>query len=502
MSALHRTEWGSRPAEMPLSDFMRLLWSRRLLFSLVALSVLALTALALWIWPASYTATTRVLLETGRSREALTDSGIPSTLGQGYIGTQVDIIRSERVAREAVKSLGLESSEVARQIFLRETGGRGSIDQFFAERLADRIRVKPAQQSNIVEISFKAPDPRFAADAANAVARAYIATQVDLKVKPAREFTEFFDQQAQLVRQRYEASQRKLSQFQRRYGITSVDERLDVESNRLQELSTQLTQMQAVRSESAEKAGSASRSGAAGNSLPDVLNNPVVAQLKAEIARAEARLAELQGQFGPRYPTVERTRDELDGLRRQLKQQTDAVSGSMSRQHEVNLAREADIRASLERQRQKVLDLKRQRDEMGVLVRDVESAQRSLDQLTQRLLQHTVESESRGANAVQIDPAVEPLKPSSPNVPVVIAVGTLLAPMIASLVVAFTGMFDRRAVSPDDIEAALGCPVVARVPKSRAVARAGHLGLAARARKLLGARPALSASTPKLSGHA
>jgi polysaccharide biosynthesis transport protein len=491
MNTAAQSDWGARPAEMPLSGFLRLLWSRRGLFSLVAAAVLALTALLLWVWPPSYTASTRVLLEMGRSREALTDASMPSLLTQGYIGTQVDIIRSERVAKEAVKSLGIASNEVAREMFLRETGGRGSIEQFFAERLADRIKVRPAQQSNIVEIAFKAPDPKFAADAANAVARAYIATQVDLRVKPAREFTEFFNQQAQSVRQRFEVAQRKLSEYQRKHGITSVDERLDVESNRLQELSTQLTQMQAVRSESGEKAGSAARVGTS-SALPDVLNNPVVAQLKAEIARAESKLAELQGQFGPRYPLVERGKDELEGLRRQLKQQSDAVGGSFSRQHEVNLARESEIRTELDRQRKKVLDLKRQRDEMGVLVRDVESTQRSLDQITQRLLQHTVESESRGANVVQLDPAVEPLKPSSPNVLVVSLVGLVLAPMIATLIVGIASVLDRRAVSAEDIETAMGCPVIARVPRSKKVSRSDAPSLVVRLRSTLrGMRPLL-----------
>lgn len=476
--------WGAEKAEMPMAEFLRLLWSRRGLFTAVTLALLGLTLLGLWLWPVSYTATTRVLIETGRAREQLSDGQNTAQLGPAFIGTQVDIIRSQRVALEAVKMLGVSGNASAISIFNEETGGRGSIDQFFADRLLARIKIRPSQQSNIIDISMRAPDPRFAAQVANAMARAYITTSLELKVKPAREFTEFFEQQTQASRERYDKAQRRLSQFQKSRGIVSVDERLDIESNRLQELSTQLTQIQALRSESAEKADSANRSKGSASALPEVINNSVVMQLKAEIARNEAKLAELSGQFGPNYPQVERLRDELAGLRRELRAQTDAVGGSMSRQFEVNVARESETRAALDRQRQKVMNLKQQRDEMNMLARDVDSAKHSLDLLTQRLLQHSVESESRGANVVQLDPAVEPLEPSSPNRIAVLTAGVVAAPLISAMVVALTGLFSRRALSDSDIETALGCPVIAHVPRSPSIARGASLWRKVRNRAL------------------
>lgn len=476
--------WGAQKGEMPVAEFLRLLWSRRGLFMAVTLGLLATVLLGLWLWPVSYTATTRVLIETGRAREQLNDGPNATQLSPAFIGTQVDIIRSQRVALEAVRMLGISANASAISLFNEETGGRGSIDQFFADRLLARIKIRPSQQSNIIDISMRAPDPRFSAQVANAMAKAYISTSLELKVKPAREFTEFFEQQTQASRDRYEAAQRRLSQFQKSRGIVSVDERLDIESNRLQELSTQLTQIQALRSESAEKAESANRSKGSATALPEVINNSVVMQLKAEIARSEAKLAELSGQFGPNYPQVERIRDELAGLRRELRAQTDAVGGSMSKQFEVNVARESDTRAALDRQRQKVMNLKQQRDEMNMLARDVDSAKHSLDLLTQRLLQHSVESESRGASVVQLDPAVEPLEPSSPNHVAVLMAGLVTAPLISALVVALTGLFSRRALSDSDIETALGCPVIAHVPRSQSIARSAGLWRSVRNRAL------------------
>jgi chain length determinant protein EpsF len=405
------------------------------------------------------------------------ESGSQQTPNPGLLATQVDVIRSQRVALEAVRLLGFERSEVARSIYRNATGGRGTLEQFFAERLIDRVRIQPSQQSTVIEIALRAPDPRFAAEAANAVARAYIATQLELKVQPAREFADFYEAQSKAARERYEAAQRRLSRHQRTHGIVSIDERLDVESRRLDELSSQLTQLQAVRSESAQKAGAVSRMREGGPALPDVINNPVIAQLRADVARGDAKLKELESQFGPRYPTVERAREELSALRAELDRHIEAVGGSLARQHEVNVARERELTDALTAQRARVMTLKRQRDDVVVLVRDVESAQRALDLLQTRMMQNTVESQSRGASAVHLDPAVEPLEPTSPNVLVVWVVGVTLAPAVALLAVAIAGAIRRRALVPADVERALGCPVVAVIPRSRAVKRASAAAL-------------------------
>ena len=470
---------------MPLTEFLILIWSRRRLFLAVCALVMGTTAAIASFWPRSYVATTRLLIDTGRARESLVDTPSLSSQSPGLLATQVDVIRSQRVALEAVRQLGIERSEVARRIFREATGGRGSIEQFFAERLIDRVRIQPSQNSTMIEISLRAPDAKFAADAANAVARAYIATQLDLKVQPAKEFATFFETQSAAVRERFEQAQRKLSRFQRANGIVSVDERLDVENQRLAELSTQLTQLQALRSESSEKAQSAARMTDGAHVLPDVLNNPVVAQLKAEIARGQARLGELTSQFGARYPTVERQREEIATLESELRRQIDSVSSSLKRAHEVNVARESELRGALAAQREKVMALKRQRDEVAVLVRDVEAAQRAMDMMSQRLLQTSVESESRGANVVQLDPAVEPLKPTSPNLVLVWVVGLLLAPMAGVLVAGLAGMLDRRVLVASDLQRILGCPTLAEVPRSRALRRAWS------PRRRLGAIPAL-----------
>ncbi|WP_223673088.1 hypothetical protein, partial [Proteus terrae] len=88
------------------------------------------------------------------------------------------------------------------------------------------------------------------------------------------------------ARENLEAAQRKLSAFQQEKGIIATDERIDVETARLNELSAQLVSLQAVT------ADAISRRAQTGLSSPDAMNSAVIMGLKADLARQEARLKE------------------------------------------------------------------------------------------------------------------------------------------------------------------------------------------------------------------
>jgi succinoglycan biosynthesis transport protein ExoP len=113
--------------------------------------------------------------------------------------------------------------------------------------------------------------------------------------------------------------------------------------------------------------------------MQEVLNNPLIGQLKADISRGEARLQELTTRLGDNHPQVVETRASLAELRSRLDAETRKRHRQRGRQqHHQPPARRRDARA-LEAQRAKVLRMKATRDEGLVLQREVENAQRAYD---------------------------------------------------------------------------------------------------------------------------
>jgi uncharacterized protein involved in exopolysaccharide biosynthesis len=93
------------------------------------------------------------------------------------------------------------------------------LDDWLAGLLKRQLEIKPSRESNVITINYQAADPTFAATVANAFVQAYIDTTIDLRVEPARQYSGFFNQRAQAAREKLEASQTRLSEYQRARGI-------------------------------------------------------------------------------------------------------------------------------------------------------------------------------------------------------------------------------------------------------------------------------------------
>lgn len=408
-----------------------------------------------------YTATASVVADV--KPDPVSAMFMQNAVTPAYIATQVDVIRSDRVAQRVVRNAKLADDPEVRARWLKATKGEGKIDAWMADSLRPGLEVKPSLQSSIIEVSYKAPDPRFAANMANAFVQAYIEVTLDLKVDPARQYRSFFDTRAKEARERLEEAQAKLSAFQKENGIIATDERLDVENSRLNELSTQLVTLQAISAESSSRQNQAATSG---DRIQEVLVNPVIGSLKSDLSRAEAKLQELNARYGENHPQVVEARANIAELKARVDAEVKRVTGGVGVAASINRAREADVRASLEAQRGKLLRMKALRDEGSVLLRDVENAQRAYDAIQTRLTQTNLESQTTLSNVNILTQAEPPLHPSSPKTYLNLLVGVFVGTFLGLLAALVHELLDRRLRSVQDLTLVADLPVLAVIPRA------------------------------------
>ncbi len=431
-------------------------------FATLVLLVLVVTLLT----PNKYTATASVVADV--KPDPVSAMLMQSAVTPAYIATQVDVIRSDRVAQRVVRNAKLAEDAEVRARWLKATKGEGKIEAWLADSLRSGLEVKPSLQSSIIEVSFKAPHPHMAANMANAFVQAYIEVTLDLKVDPARQYRSFFDTRAKEARERLEDAQAKLSAFQKENGIIATDERLDVENNRLNELSTQLVTLQALSAESSSRQNQAVTSG---DRLQEVLVNPVIGSMKSDLSRAEAKLQELNARYGDNHPQVVEARATIAELRAKVDAEVRRVTGGVGVAASINRQREADVRASLEAQRAKLLRMKAVRDEGSVLLRDVENAQRAYDAIQTRLTQTNLESQTTLSNVNILTQAEPPLMPSSPKTYLNLLMAVFLGTFLGLLAAVGHELMDRRLRTPRDLALVADLPLLAVIPGSDEAAR-------------------------------
>jgi len=471
---------------MGFGQFLSILKARRVIVLSLWLLTVGITLGVSLILPPQYRAAAAVVVES--RPDPISALVYPAGVAPAAMATQLDVIQSDRVAQRVVTNLKLGQNPKVRQQWLEDTGGKGTIEAWLAGAFSRQLDVKPSRDSNVINISYAAPDPQFAATVANAFVKAYMDTVLDLRVNPAKQYSTFFDTQSKEAREALEQAQAKLSAFQREKGIIAADERFDVESARLSELSSQLVLLQTLAAESSSRQSQAQGSGA--DKMQEVLNNPVIAGLKADLSRAEAKLQELSARLGDNHPQVREAQANISGLRSKIEAETRRVSGGVGVTNSINHLRESQIRAELEAQRSKVLHMKAVRDEGSVLVREVENAQRRYDAVLARFNQTSLESQSTQANISVLTEAVAPLEPASPRV----VLNTLLAVVLGAIlaVAAALGieMIDRRVRDVADLDQALGLPVLGVMPKPTVRGFLGRQRIPAMQQRLLAQLPA------------
>lgn len=440
---------------MNFTQFLLILQARYKIVLLTLFVTVATTIGVSLVMPKTYKATTSLVLNY-KGVDPVTGLTLPAQLMPGYMATQVDIISSPRIALKVVDDLKLAEGTSVREQFIADTDGRGTIRDWLAGLLLKKLDVVPARESSVLDISFKGADPQFAAATANAFAAAYQEVSVQLKVEPSQKASGYFNEQLKALRARLERAQNKLSSYQQENGIVNADNRLDVESARLNDLSSQLV----IAQGQAMEAGSRQRQAQGSNTSPDVLANPLIQNLKASLATAEAKFADTAQKLEKNHPQYQAAKSEVDTLRSNLQEQMRIASNGVAGNARILQQREGEIRAALEAQKAKVMKLNGARDELKVLTNEMESAQRAYESTSQRFTQTSMEGQSNQSDIAILNPAVAPIEQASPKLLINTLVSLFLGLMLGSGFSVIAELGDRRVRSQEDVAAILKAPVL------------------------------------------
>lgn len=422
--------------------------------------IVAVTTIASLFLPKTYKASSTVLLNY-KGTDPVSGEILPAQLVAGYMATQMDIVVSRTVALKVVDNLGLANDPFFKQRFAQASGGGGSIRDWLADLLLKMVDISPARESSVVEINVKGRDPKLATAVANGFANAYQQVNLEIKVAPMRQAATYFTEQMKTLRVDLENAQNKLSKYQQENGLVSTDNHLDVETTRLNDLSSQLVIAQGQAIEASSRGSQAMGSG--GRDSPDVIANSLVQTLKSSLALAEGKFALLSQNLAPNHPQYQAAKAEVDRLRAELNSNISATNSGSANNGRILRQREAELRAALATQTAKVLQLNRSRDGLSVLVKDVDNAQRAYDAVNLRLTKSDLEGNSNQSDVSLLNAATIPVRPVSPNIPLNIVLSIMLGLMLGLALAVLKELAHRRVRSDDDAAAALGAPVLGSI---------------------------------------
>jgi polysaccharide biosynthesis transport protein len=458
---------------MSLLQFFSILRARRGLAGLILLVTVALAVAWAVLRPAHYTAHAPVLVDVRVDPVGATPQ--QGMVSPSFVSTQIDIVKSDRVAERAIKLLPADQPPVKE--WREEAAKKPKPQDWLTHQIQQKLEVKPARESNIINISWTGSTAAEAASVANAFAQAYLETSLEIRTDPAKKYADWFEEQVKVSRDRLEKAQARLSDFQQKSGILSADERGDFETTRLKDLSAQLLAVE-------------SRGRRGGENSAAVMESPLVNNMRADVAKLEAKVQEASATMGSAHPKMRQMQAELAAMRSRLASESSRVGSAASSSYAATKARERELQQALADQKTRVLSMNKQRGELSVLQRDVDTAQKAYETVSASAAQSRLQSLTTQTNVMRLASAVEPQDPTGPSPLQALLVAALAGTLLAIATVLLLELLNRRVRSIEDLSMVTQLPILAavpaaasaftvpRLPASRRLALAGRRSLA------------------------
>jgi len=494
----HGTPLYEVDSEVHLLDRLAVIYRYRA----IAISVFVLTTLAMLIQSYTavpmYEARTRILIEDERS------TAIPGLNADNqyyedpepYYQTQYRILTGRDLIRRVVNKLGLEKvpefngtadapdtpMNVARGLARRALAllGRGDGAQIEPPRpdetesesanvdaFASRVKVEPVRGSHLVDVTFTAMDPQFAADAVNMLAREYVDQNLAVKLQTTRGMLEWLDNEVANQQKKVQDSEQALAQYRARQNAMSLDEKQNIVVSRVNQLNEDLmlARTKKARSQVLYDQLRATPPGQM-SELPAVAQNAVVAAAKSKVLDAQRARAQLAERYGEKHPQMAKAITDLQEAQRQFELEVGRAVQAIRNEHETALLEEQSFSQALNAAKADAQDLSNKSVDYNVMERETQSNRQVYQALLQKENELRVASNSQANNVRVVDTAEVPKAPSSPAGrawPIAFALGFVLA----AIVPFGLDYINDTVKTPEDVTRRLKLPFLGLVPSAR-----------------------------------
>ncbi|MFZ0866148.1 MAG: polysaccharide biosynthesis tyrosine autokinase [Candidatus Sulfotelmatobacter sp.] len=463
--------------ETTIRDYWVILTKRRWTIIAFAFVVLVLTSIYTFKSTPIYDAVGRIAINHENS-DALPFKDNASNSMPDYedymtaIETQVRILKSDNLAMRVIRKLGLDKNPEFTNISkpqttdneLRATTPATDSNQetILINTFRGGLKVLTLNNTRIIEIHYSSADAHLAANIVNALVSAYKEQNYETKFSSTQETADWLGQQLGDLRLKVETSQEKLIRFQREKGIVGIDDKQNLTTSKLDELSKELITAGADR---IQKEANYKLAEGGNPELMGLSPSEMLAHLRERESTLKQEYAQLKTQFGAAYPKVLEVKNQLDEVQSDIDAEGVRMASQIKNEYLAAQQRENLVRSEMEAQEREANELNQNAIEFNILKRDVDANRTLYEGLLQRLKEATLEAGLRSDNIRVVDSARVPLVPSSPDIPRNLAIGFILG-LSGGIGLAFLlESLDNTVRTPEQAELASGLPSLGVVPQ-------------------------------------
>lgn len=471
-----------------LRDLLTIFFRHQRVALLCFSGIMAGAILATFLTSAHYRATAKFLVQRERmdpivSAEQNTSAPLPGEVTEEEMNSEVGLLQSTDVLREAVIACGLDKSRKNPVFHAGEP--TVNIDKATATLASDlQVSVK---KSNLIELSYTSDDPQLAARVLRAVGEAYMQKHVAVHTPPRQ--VQFFEEQTEHYKQSLANAENELKQFSQQQDGVSPQTAREITLQKLIEFRSTLQQTRAAMAELEGRIGTLEKqAGTTPERLVTAARQQDDAQVlqgfKNTLMNLEIKRTELLTKYQPTYPLVQEVEKEIADTRnsiaaeenKPLKEQTTDRNPTYAWINE-ELARAkseySGLQARAAANERIIANYEaeaRELEQKGIteqnLLRNIKTNEESYLLYLQKQEQAQMTQALNRTGIINVVVAEEPFVPTIPSNSrwLTLLVGTIVAIAVAFGTVWIKEYLDPSFRTPREVALELSVPVLAAVP--------------------------------------
>lgn len=448
---------------LSMNQVAAMLAARRRLIVFILAAIVLCTGAVLILLPRTWTASTDVFVDY-RENDPISGRTFSALLDDSYMQTQIDLLKSERVASQAADALGWRSTADYADAVARE--GRTATDTVMIEGVTRNTTVTSARGSRVLTVSFSAGTPEAARDMANAIVAAYLTITQEMARSSARSRSEQYTVQIEQMRREADAIQEALTHYLQQTNIVSTTEDTDVDMRQLQALNALLVETRNRRQGAEATAARVRELNGRGidiAQLPEIAQLPSLQNLKDKINDAERRLGEVSGQYGPNHPIRRGLADERVQLQARLEREAQAALSGIDLDATRLRAQEKALAQDVSALETKILHDKVHRDRIAAYRRQLSSVEQVYNAALQKYDGLIMASNITQPNLSVLRAAEAPTKPSAPRMMQSLLASVVVGLMFGLCMALVLELAVRRVRCADDMRRGFDLPMLGSI---------------------------------------
>jgi len=464
-----------RPLDLDLQGIWQAVWRRRNWIIGATATCFALAVAFVLVVKPKYTGEAKVLVENQESyftrpEKVTADQGQSTAPDQEAVASQVQVITSRDLGREAIKTLGLKGnpyydpmaggsgviSSLLSLIGLHGSAAPLSPEDRILENYFDALTVYPVPKSRVLAVEFRAPNPDLAAKGANTIADLYIDLQSRTKREAARAAAASLATLIGELRTKLAQSEANMEAFRASSGLMLGSNNSTLPVQQLSDVNAQLATARATQAEAQAKARvlrDAIRTGRL-NEVPDIAKDDLIRRVSEQRITLRGQLALEARTLGPEHPRIKDLHAQLAAVDADLRSSIDKAARALENDARIAGARVDNLQAAVEQQRKTIGNASGDEVRLRELEREVKVYKDQLDSSTTKYQEAMArqESQSTPGDARVISRAIAPQLPSFPKKMPIIVLATLAGFVLSLGAVLMSEFLSGRAygVADDD----------------------------------------------------